>query len=119
MNKPLVPMTLRQMKMIANNIRKVIATANIDHLTKQSYNFLYLSSGFIAHYNLYGFRAEYENTNRLANHIMDNQPHNQWNNFRPGEKDYDYYMAKKECYNMVCAELIQLGYTKRSAPAWW
>jgi len=118
MNKPLVPMTRRQMVMIANNIRKVVSTANIELLTKQSYNFLYLSSGFIAHYNLYGFRANYENTTEFANAILNKQSMNQWSNFRPGERDYEYNMAKKECYNMICDELINLGFSKRTAPSW-
>jgi hypothetical protein len=111
MNKPLVPLTLRQMKMITSNVVKCVKNADTTFLTKQAYNFLYLSSGFIAHYNLYGFQDEYAGGHALAVAIMKNKPNNQWNNFRPGERDYDYMMAKKMCYNMICAELEKLGYT--------
>jgi hypothetical protein len=31
---------------------------------------------------------------------------NQWNNFRPGERDYDYMMAKKDVYNRIIAQIM-------------
>ena len=96
------PLTERQKVMITNNVARVIKTGNIDYLTKQSYNFLYLANGFIAHYNLHGFMDYYNNTNELRNDILENRYSNQWNNFHPGENDYEYYMSKKDLYNRIC-----------------
>ena len=31
---------------------------------------------------------------------------NQWKNFRPGERDYEYYMAKADVYNRILAEIV-------------
>lgn len=95
------PMTDKQKTMIANNVYKVILSKNINFLTKQSYDFLNNCIGFIAHYDLYGFRDYYEDTNTLAKDILDNAESNQWVNFFKGENDYDYYMAKKELYNRL------------------
>ena len=30
---------------------------------------------------------------------------NQWNNFRHGEENYEYYMSRKEVYNSICDNL--------------
>ena len=32
-----------------------------------------------------------------------NQDINQWDNFHPGQKDYDYMMQKKDIYNQIVA----------------
>lgn len=95
--------TLRQTDLIVSSIRKVFQTGDINNLTKSAYNFLNLSSGFIAHYNLYGFRDEYANVNYLKNNLAKNYCANQWINFRTGENDYEYMMQKKEIYNRICA----------------
>ena len=94
----LVALTERQKTLIVNNVVK--ACKNIDNLNKTGYNFLYLCSGFIAHYNLYGFIANYTGES-LKRDIISFAGQNQWNNFRPGERDYDYYMAKKDVYNRI------------------
>jgi len=98
----LKPLTERQKKMIVNNINKVLNTGNIELLTRQSYNYLYLCSGFIAHYDLYGFRHYYSDTNDLARDIVLNED---WNsnhsNFRVGDKDYEYYKAKGDVYKEI------------------
>ena len=99
----LTPLTERQKTLIVNNVVK--ACKNIDNLNKTGYNFLYLCSGFIAHYNLYGFIANYTGQS-LKRDIISFAGQNQWNNFRPGERDYDYYMAKKEVYNRILREIV-------------
>ena len=99
----LVPLTERQKTLIVNNVVK--AVKNIDNLNKTGYNFLYLCSGFIAHYDLYGFIASYTGES-LKRDIVSFAGQNQWNNFRPGERDYDYYMAKKEVYNRILREIV-------------
>lgn len=95
-------LTSRQEQLILFSIRKVFKTGDIDYLTKGAYNFLYLSSGFIAHYNIYGFREEYRDVDYFRRRILDNQPVNQWNNFHPGDRDYDYMIQKKRIYNAIC-----------------
>ena len=94
----MTPLTERQKTLIVNNVIK--AVKNIDNLNKTGYNFLYLASGFIAHYDLYGFIASYTGKS-LKQDIISYAGQNQWNNFRPGERDYDYYMAKKDVYNRI------------------
>lgn len=119
-NKPLTPLSARQVVMIVNNVRKVMLTGDTENLTKQAYDFLYQAPGFIAHYDLYGFRGYYENANKLADDIVANQNINQWRNFRPGERDYEYQMAKKECYNAICKMLeIEFGYKPVTKQYWW
>ena len=94
--------TDKQVQLIVSSVRKVMQTGDIDNLTKQAYDFIMLGSGFIAHFNLHGFRAEYSNVEDLRNALLANQRYNQWSNFRPGERDYEYYMQKKEIYNQIC-----------------
>jgi len=116
--KHIEPLSSRQISMIVGNIRKVVTTGDSSNLTKQAYNFLYLASGFIAHYNLYGFQGAYENTAELAVAILNNKANNQWGNFREGEDLYDYYMSKKDCYNAICKMLEDLGYKATRSTGW-
>jgi hypothetical protein len=99
----LVALTERQKTLIVNNVVK--AVKNIDNLNKTGYNFLYLASGFIAHYDLHGFIASYTGQS-LKRDIVSFAGQNQWNNYRPGEQYYDYYMAKKEVYNRILREIV-------------
>jgi hypothetical protein len=80
----------------------VKAAGNIDTLTDKAYRFLNLSSGFIAHYNKFGFMDHYHEPGSLKQDILAHQNHNQWGNFHPGERGYEYYMQKKSIYNAVC-----------------
>ena len=93
--------TPRQVQLIVSSFRNVFQQNEISKLTKAAYKFIYLASGFIAHYDLYGFRGHYADVESLKEEILRNQRMNQWNNFRPGERDYDYYMQKKAIYNMI------------------
>ena len=99
-------LTLRQTQMIAKNVSDIIKSDNIEKLTKQSYNFLYLCQGFIAHYNIGGFKDYYENTSKLQRDLLLNESMNQWSNFQKGNKDYEYYMSKKRTYNTILEHLI-------------
>ena len=99
----LVALTERQKTLIVNNVVK--ACKDITQLNRTGYNFLYLASGFIAHYDLHGFIANYTGQS-LKRDIISFAGQNQWNNFRPGERDYDYYMAKKEVYNRILREIV-------------
>jgi len=98
----LTPLTERQKSLIVSNVVK--AVKNIDNLNKTGYNFVYQCSGFIAHYDLYGFIASYTGES-LKRDLISYAGQNQWSNFRPGERDYDYMMAKKDVYNRIIAQI--------------
>ena len=99
----MTPLTQRQKQLIAKNV--IAACKDINKLNKTGYNFLYLASGFIAHYDLEGFKAYYSE-HSLQDDIERNAKPNQWNNFRQNERDYDYYMAKRDCYNMILDGIV-------------
>jgi hypothetical protein len=99
----MTPLTERQKTLIVSNVVK--AVKNIDNLNKTGYKYLYLCSGFIAHYDLYGFIASYTGES-LKRDLISYAGQNQWNNFRPGERDYDYMMAKKDVYNRIIAQIM-------------
>jgi hypothetical protein len=80
----------------------VKAANNIEALTDKAYRFLNLSNGFIAHYDWFGFMDNYRKPGSLKKDILDYQTQNQWGNFRPGERGYEYYMQKKNIYNAIC-----------------
>lgn len=93
--------TPRQADLIVSSLRKVFTTGNIDFLTNAAYKFLYLSSGFIAHYDINGFKDNYASVKDLEHDICMNHGANQWRNFRPIDRDYEYNMQKKEIYNRI------------------
>lgn len=97
--------TKNQEQRIIKNV--VAACKGINQMNKQGYDFLYLSSGFIAHYNLYGFMDYYSDAGSLEKDILLNQKWNQWDNFHSGERDYAYYMQKKNIYNQICGQLLK------------
>lgn len=95
----LKPLTETQQKNIARNV--LAACRDIEKLNKTGYNFLYLASGFIAHYDINGFKAYYSEPGSLQRDIERNARANQWHNFRPGERDADYYHSKRDTYNRI------------------
>jgi hypothetical protein len=99
----LAPLTERQKTLIVSNVVK--ACKNIDNLNKTGYKYLYLCSGFIAHYDLYGFIASYTGET-LKQDLLSYAGQNQWKNFRPGERDYEYYMSKADVYNRILAQIV-------------
>ena len=99
----MTPLTTRQKQLIVSNIVK--AVKNIDNLNKTGYNFIYQCSGFIAHYDMYGFIASYTGET-LKQDILSYAGQNQWRNFRPGERDYEYYMAKAAVYNQIVSQIV-------------
>lgn len=99
----LTPLTERQKALIVSNVVK--ACKNIESLNKTGYKYLYLCSGFIAHYDLYGFISHYSARN-LKHDIVSFAGQNQWKNFRPGERDYEYYMSKADVYNRILAQIV-------------
>jgi len=99
----LTPLTPRQQTLIVNNV--VRACKNIDTLSMTGYRFINQACGFIAHYNLYGFREFYNVPGSLAADIRFNAHINEWDNFRPGERDYEYMMAKRDVYRRIMDKL--------------
>ena len=101
-------LTSKEQDLIIKNVLK--ACKDINKLNKRGYNFLYLANGFIAHYNLNGFKGYYSSkvgrvANDLKTDILRYKNFNQYNNFSITDKDYDYYMTKKHVYNVICASL--------------
>ena len=94
----LTPHTERQATLIVNNVLR--ACADIEKLNNTGYKYLYLCSGFIAHYNRYGFIDHYSRYS-LKEDILRNYQMNQWLNFHPGDRDYDYYKSKARIYNRI------------------
>lgn len=114
----LTPYTETQKKRIANNIIK--ACYDINKLSKQAYNYLNLCSGFIAHYNHAGFIDHYMHYS-LVRDLAANAKMNQWRNFTPSDQHYDYYMSKRDIYNMILGglaarEFVQDHFTFISIP---
>jgi len=95
-------LTQSQINGIIRSVQSVFKHDDINKLTKPAYNFIMLSCGFIAHYDLYGFRSEYHDVDSLADDLVRNQRMNQGNNFHPGDRDYEYMMQQKEIYNKLC-----------------
>lgn len=103
----MTPYTQRQQQLIVSNVLK--ACKDIEKLNRNGYDFLYLSSGFIAHYDINGFKAYYSE-HSLVDDLAINAHSNQWRNFRPGERDYEYYMSKREIYNKILGALVAEEY---------
>lgn len=95
----LKPLTATEQRLIVRNV--ISACKDTNKLNKRGYNFLYLCSGFIAHYNLNGFKGVYSPYGLMSD-ISKNKRYNQWQNFKPGDKDYEYYKSKADTYNTIC-----------------
>ena len=98
--------TEKQKSLIVNNI--VRSCDDISKLNGTGYKYIYLASGFIAHYNIHGFKANYNLVDcgySLADAILANEHANRWNNFNPGDKHYHYYKSKADIYSRIVAKL--------------
>jgi hypothetical protein len=95
----LVPHTEAEKLHIINAVKRAVVDPT--KLTKKAYSFLHLANGFIAHYNKGGFISHYEAPGKLKDAILERQNSNQWSNFRENDKDYAYYMSKKDIYNRI------------------
>ena len=97
--------------LIIKNI--VAACGNIEKLNKRGYDFLNGCSGFIAHYDLEGFK-DYYRDNSLVSDLEANYAQNQWRNYREGERFADYYHSKRDIYNAILGNLLAVEETKRA-----
>lgn len=94
----LEPKTDKEVELIVKNV--LSACKDIEKLNRRGYDYLYLASGFIAHYNLGGFIEYYTRCN-LKSDILDFKNSNRYDNFRPGERDYEYYHQKAVIYQKI------------------
>jgi hypothetical protein len=95
--------TPRKQALIVKNV--LAACGNIEKLNKTGYEFLYLCAGFIAHYDLEGFKDYYRDHSLVAD-LEANYLQNQWRNYRTGEKHADYYHSKRDIYNAILGNLL-------------
>jgi len=99
-------LTIKEQELIYKNVIK--ACEDISKLNKRGYNYLYLCSGFIAHYNIHGFKSNFDIVDfgyNLSDAILANESSNQWNNFREEDRDYQYYKSKANVYKRICSTL--------------
>lgn len=95
-------------------IKNVLAACgNIEKLNRRGYNFLYLCSGFIAHYDLEGFK-DYYRDHSLVEDLEANYSQNQWRNFKEGEKHAAYYHSKRDIYNAILGNILAVDVAKKS-----
>ena len=59
-------MTQRQSRLIELNIRRVFETADIEALSQSAYHLITQHMGFIAHYDLSGFKGSYDDLRHFA-----------------------------------------------------
>lgn len=105
----LTPITQKQASTIANNIAKVIKKQDMDLLSSAAYKYISIQSGFIAHYNLQGFRDYYQNdVMQFAHDILDNKNISSRTNYRQDHKDYEYYKSKADTYLLICQQIESL-----------
>jgi hypothetical protein len=101
--------TERQQYLIAKNLIKA-ATIDIESLNKTAYQYISGCCGFIAHYDREGFISSYGTPQNLRHDIVHNAKANQYNNFRPNDVNYDYYMSKRNVYEMVVEGIKNVSY---------
>ena len=97
------PLTPRQKALIVSNVLK--ACTDIEKLNGTGYKYLYLCSGFIAHYNLNGFKAYYRR-HSLKDDIEANYRQNQWANFAKNDEHARYYHSRRDVYNAILGGLV-------------
>ena len=111
----MTPLTANQQARIVNNV--TAACRDITKLNKTGYSFLYLASGFIAHYDINGFKAHYSEPGSLQADIEANARANQWHNYRKGEQHADYYHSKRDTYNAILGRFCAAEYFNRHGAA--
>ena len=96
---------------IKKSLQSVIKTKDIQKLSKDAYAFTMNLSGFIAHYNIEGFKSEYENVADLvrdlknSSDIQDSNRYKRDSYFSEGEQK-EYYASKSNILEFI-AELIK------------
>ena len=97
-------------KSILKSVKKILRTGDIEYLTKDSYDLVMSLSGFIAHYNIEGFKEYYRDVRRLwhdlpRSHDIINPnryANERW--FQESEQK-EYYTTKSNILNGIVALL--------------
>ena len=95
--------TEKQKSLIVNNIVK--ACDDIEKLNGTGYRYIYLACGFIAHYNINGFKAHYSEYD-LARDILSNARSNQFDieqTIRAGRSAYRHHTCTRHLLNFTRA----------------
>ncbi len=98
------PHTPDKVTRIINNILE--ACRDISCLSLESYRWLNMKAGFIAHFDLEGFIEEYQTCQNLRENILANQIHNTCCNRSRKDKEYAYYLQQCEMYQQIVEALI-------------
>ena len=98
------PHTSEKVARIINNV--LAACKEITHLSMESYRWLHLKAGFVAHFDLEGFIEEYQTCQNLRDNILVNQIHNTSCNRSKKDSEYPYYLQQSEMYNQIVKSLI-------------
>jgi hypothetical protein len=72
---------------VIKNFKEVIENRNIDKMNKELYEFLHLHCGFIAHYDINGFKATYKSPRDFAEVF-----------FRHFDRQHQYYQGIYACH---------------------
>ena len=78
--------------------KRVIESRDINKMTKELYEFLILHCGFIAHYNIHGFKSTYSPPNEFADVFI-----------RHFDKDHQYFDGIYRCHE---EQYKDTGFTK-------
>jgi hypothetical protein len=102
----LQPKTERQERAIIKNV--LSACRDIRTLSKAGYGYLYLASGFIAHYNIHGFIAHYDTPGSLRADILRYADMAGYGERAITDPDHAYYNQKTRIYRALVSELRKL-----------
>ena len=83
---------------VVKSFRKVIESRNMEEMTKELYDFLNLYCGFIAHYNIHGFRQAYSAPRDFTDVFM-----------RHFDREHRYFNAAYRCHE---EQYRDTGFTK-------
>ena len=89
-------------KAVINNLNLIFKNRDIDKLNGPTYNFLYLLDGFIAHYDINGFKCAYQDLRKLIDDLSDSSDVRNAERyvndgfFQKDEYSKDYYKSKTE-----------------------
>ena len=75
---------------VIKNFKEVIENKNIDRMNKELYEFLHLHCGFIAHYDINGFKATYKKPRDFAEVFI-----------RHFDREHPYYSGIYRCHEEV------------------
>ncbi len=107
-------------KAIVNNISLVFKTRNINKLNGPAYNFINQHMGFIAHYNLNGFKSDYEDLERFAKTLQTSEYSQDFNYNDSWANKMGHYWGDDygEAYEKSLADTIRgiLGVVRKYYP---